>query len=273
MLRKTSLYTALTIAVMSTLLLMSYAVLQYIPQGGVGEALLIRAPRLTTDVWGVFNPHTGELRYGSKVEEIHPIASITKLMTAYAVMKTGTEETMTTIMRSDIMTEGRAGKLTYGTETSLRELLFPLLIESSNDSGAIIERVLGISFKETVATLLYEQDLLSTTIVDPTGLSVENVSTVRDLAHLYVYLDVQYPYITDITQLRMYLNGKTGLLNNNPVRVLEEYTGGKHGFTPEAGRTFVGTVTLPDERGEIGIVLLGSKNLLADVKQIIESFN
>jgi len=258
---------------MSTLLLMSYAVLQYLPKQGAGEALLIRAPQLTTQVWGVFNPQTGELRYGSKVEEIHPIASITKLLTAYVVMKTGNENTRTTIQWSDIITEGRAGKLTYGTETSLRELLFPLLIESSNDAGAIIQRTLSVTFDETIISFLEEQELSNTSIVDPTGLNSDNTSTVRDLARMFVYIDSQYPFITDITQLRMYLNGTTGLLNNNPVRSLDAFTGGKHGFTPEAGRTFVGTIDLGEGQGDIGIVLLGSNNLLADVQEIIESFN
>jgi serine-type D-Ala-D-Ala carboxypeptidase (penicillin-binding protein 5/6) len=271
MLRKTSLYTALTVAVMSTLLLMSYVILQYVPQSG-NEALLIRAPRLTTDVWGVFDPATGALRYGSKVDEVHEIASITKLFTAYAVMATGSDGVTTTITWSDVNTEGRAGKLAYGEVYSLRELLFPLLIESSNDAGAAIERALGQKFGESVTAFIKEKELTSTTIRESTGLSPQNVSAVRDLARMYVRLRQDHPFITDVTQLRMYLNGRTGLINNDPLRSLTSFTGGKYGYTPSAGRTFVGTVALPDRKGELGIVILGSTELLKDVTELIDSF-
>lgn len=253
---------------------MSYALLQYAPYfNGHGEALLVRVPNLTTDVWGVFNPETGEIRYGSRIDEVHPIASITKLFTAYAVMKTESEGVTTTITWADLNTEGQAGKLTYGKIVSLRDLLFPLLIESSNDAGSAIARVLDTKLVDTTRSVISDHALTHTTINDPTGLGAANTSTINDLAHFYTYLRTTYPQVIDITQLRMYISPETGLVNNNPIRSLNNFTGGKHGFTVEAGRTFVGTLKLPKGKGEIGIVLLRSSDLLGDVTKILDSFN
>ncbi len=253
---------------MTTFLLMSFAVLQYIPFDQGQEALLIRAPELTTSTWGVFDPFTGSVRYGSDVDTVTPIASITKLFTAYAVLESGKGPSTTRILWSDVNAEGRAGKLVYNETYTLDELLFPLLIESSNDAGTALARVLGEQYSEVIATLSQSESLTATHIADGTGLSKDNTSTIRDLARFYAHVSERYPRITDITQLRMYLGQHGGLLNNDPLRTFPEFRGGKHGYTPEAGKTFVGTFSLSSGR-QVGIVLLGSTDLEKDTRAIL----
>lgn len=260
---KISLYGALATAVMTTLLLLSYALFQYVPDGIWNRALLLRTPELTTDVWAVFDPLTGEVRYGNSIAEAHPIASITKLFTAYAVLDSEAEGETGTVGWGDLNTNGEAGKLTYGETLTLHALLFPLLIESSNDAGAVIARVLGKRYGEHIEALIATLSLSATTMGDTTGLSSTNVSSPQDLARFYTHLRKTYPHITDITRLRMYITKERGLINNNPLRELEGYRGGKYGYTPEAGRTFVGTILLPSGK-EVGIVLLGSTDIMAD---------
>jgi D-alanyl-D-alanine carboxypeptidase len=265
---RTSLYTALSVAVMTALLLLSYVLLQYLPERG-RQALLIQSPELSTTVWAIFDPETGTLRYGSKVDESYGIASITKLLTAYSVLNLKKEETTTTITHADLSTEGTAGKLAYGKTYTLRELLFPLLIESSNDAGVAIARSLGSQYKEEVNRFLTKHNLTHTVVVEPTGLDDRNVSTVRELAQLFVQLKNEYPYITDITQLRMYITQDAGLINNDPLRAFSSFKGGKQGYTPYADHTFVGTF---DHNGkEVGIVLLQSSDLVGDVEKILRN--
>ncbi len=271
--KRTSLYTALTIAVMSSVLLMSYAVLQYVPWTNSQEALLVRAPMLTTDTWAVFDTQSGAIRYGNKVTNTAPIASVSKLFTAYAVYALGSEKSTTTIEWSDLNTEGETGKLAYGETYTLDELLFPLLMESSNDAGATVARSLGDRFASTVALVIQSEGLTETTIIEPTGLSPQNVSSPRDLAKFYTFVRRMYPHIIDITQLNMYKNHDAWLVNNIPVHELPSFSGGKHGFTPEAGKTFVGTFEIDGLSHEIGVVLLGSTDLRKDIEQILGSFN
>jgi serine-type D-Ala-D-Ala carboxypeptidase (penicillin-binding protein 5/6) len=271
--KRVSLYTALTVAVMSAFLLMSYAVLQYIPFQGGGEALLIRTPRLTTKTWAVFDVSTGLVRYGNQVDSARPIASLTKLFTAYMVMRTEDTETEVTITWEDLNTEGDFGKLKHGETLTFSELLFPLLIESSNDAGTAIARTFGPLYDDVVQGAVDGLGLKDTRIVDGTGLSKDDVSSPRDLAKFFSYIRHTYPHITDITQLRMYITKERGLVNNNPGRSFASFTGGKQGYIPESEKTFVGTFKLSKSKQEVGIVLLGSTDLRSDIGQILNSLN
>lgn len=224
---------------------------------------------LTTDTWGIFDPTSGEVLAGNNIDTPRPIASVTKLFTAYAVLRNEKEREPITITWSDLNAEGRAGKLVYGEQVTLQELLFPLLIESSNDAGEAIERSLGNDLFTSVRGLHDELSLNHTEITDATGLSSNDVSAVLDLARFFTYLKQTYPQVTDITQLKLYVGEESGLVNNNPARSFPNFTGGKHGYTEMAGRTFVGTFSGAAEGGEIGMVILGSTNLKSDIAEIL----
>lgn len=268
---RASIYTALTVAIMATFLLMSFSILQYIPYGVDQEALLIRAPKVSTKSWAVFDTKTGDVRYGNDVDTGRPIASVTKLFTAYMVMWSDVSGTKVTLTESDISTEGDFGKLKKGETLTLGSLMFPLLIESSNDAGAAIERAFGPLYGDALAGVVSSIGLDATHIVDGTGLSPEDISSPRDLAKFFALVRTSYPRITDITQLKMYITEKRGLINNNPARSFSNFIGGKQGYIPEAGKTFVGAFRLPDGKREVGIVLLGSTDLEADISQILKS--
>ena len=245
--------------------------ISYIPSGNSLSAVGSQKEllHLTADVWGLFDPQTGEILAGSNTDSQKPIASVTKLFTAYAAMQSSsTLNTEFRILWRDLNVEGEAGRLSYGELMTNRRLLFPLLIVSSNDAGAAIRRTLGPDFSESQTALIKNLGLESTVIVDGTGLSPDNRSTVRDLARFYAYLREAQPYIVDITQLNMYIAKNNGWINNNPARTLESYRGGKHGFITEAKTTFVGSFMVGEK--ETGVVLLGSSDLLADIRQLIE---
>lgn len=227
---------------------------------------------LTTETWGIFNPNTGDVITGNNIDGQRPIASLTKLFTAVAVMESDKRYEGFSIAFSDVSTEGRAGKLVYGEWMTPYELLFPLLIESSNDAGEAIRRKLGDAYTESIASTTSNLSLAGTHLNDASGLSPGDVSTVRDLSAFYTYLKKRHPHIIDITQLTMYVSSRTGYINNNPARSLKNFTGGKNGYTPEAQRTFVGTFVLEDSKTEVGIILLGSSDILKDIQTLL-SFN
>lgn len=229
----------------------------------------IPVPVLTTDTWGVFDPDTGMLIGGENTETSHAIASVVKLFTAAAVMDSSQKDERFEISAADVNTEGRAGKLTVGASVTPYELLFPLLIESSNDAAAAIARHMGSVFTQSIQNLPKKLALSRTVISESTGLSEKNVSTVADLAIFYAYLGNTYPHILDITELNTYLDTRTGYGNSNPARTLRNFTGGKQGYTDVAGRTFVGTFTLSDTNEEMGIVLLQSDHLLEDINALL----
>ncbi len=234
-------------------------------QGSVSD---IPLPVTTARAWALFNPVTGKVVSGIHTDEVYPIASVTKLFTAYAAAESGKMDESVTITWSDLNTYGRAGKLVYGEKTTVEQLLFPLLLESSNDAGSAIERVLGDSFDTDIARVRADLGLTHTEIVDGTGLSPKNVSSPEELARFYAHIRDVHPRIIDVTRLGMYVTDETGLINNDPAHTLDSFTGGKHGFTDEAGRTFVGTFALANG-SEVGVVLLGSDTLLPDIGDVL----
>ncbi len=217
--------------------------------------------------FAVFEVTTGALLVSAKAETPYPIASVTKLPAAAAVEAVVPLEATTTVVFADVAAEGRAGKLEVGQVYSYRQLLFPLLLESSNDAAAVFAR----SYRESVVTAMNEiataYGASSTRFVDTSGLSDQNVASARDVALLTTRLYAAHPYIFDVTTLSQYVTEETGWINNNPVAREAGYLGGKHGYTEAAGRTIVALFDEPFTAGrrQIGYVVLGSENLAADV--------
>lgn len=213
----------------------------------------------------VFDVATGQTLLSKQADLVVPIASITKLLTAAALLDSSSLEEKVVVQAIDLEAEGDAGKLKLGEKYSYRELLFPLLLESSNDAAAVFERVT----KGEVVQKMNELSLLAgaknTKLTDASGLSVGNISTVSDLALITSYLYKTQPHVFDITRLSQFVGPYTGWVNNNPI-LDKNYQGGKHGYTKVSAKT---VVALFDEKfgvesRVIGYVILGSDDLRSD---------
>ncbi len=222
---------------------------------------------LTTQVWGIFNPKSGDIIVGEHVQDVHPIASVVKLFTAYVVMESTHKHDPFTITYADVKTEGRSGSLSAGADTTPYKLLFPLLLESSNDAAVAIERSLMAEYRETISAHHKVLGISQTHIEDSSGLNSKTEANVAELAIFFTDLKKRYPHILDITQLQTYVTDEEDYVNNNPGRTFESFTGGKHGYTDEANHTFVGT--FKTKKGEIGIVLLESEDLERDIQSLV----
>lgn len=226
------------------------------------------SPTVSARAWGVYDTETGERLLAHESGAALPIASLTKLMTA-AVAYERVPAATTTLSWRAVATEGRAGRLEVGETLSVYELLFPLLIESSNDAAeALAEQAGRDSFIGGMNLAAARLGMLDTVYADPSGLSPENISTVDDLARLVGHLAAREPHLLDITRLSQYVGVAHTWVNVNPVAGVDTFRGGKHGYTEEADRTFVGLFEheFPGgERRTLTIVLLGSENLVADV--------
>lgn len=213
---------------------------------------------------------THETLFERERDTVRPIASVAKLFTAHIIHNSPKIDTTTTIFRSDLLTEGQSGSLMYGDVYTLRELLFPLLLVSSNDAATVLARAVGTETYTTALTdLKATVGLSNTTIEDASGLSDKNVSTARDLAAFIDYLSVHDRHILDITRLRSYVGKSQAWANNNPAREYAEFIGGKHGFTDAAGRTFAGQF---EKNGHVyTVILLGSNDLARDISLVVEA--
>lgn len=225
-------------------------------------------PEVTAKAWGVIDVINDEMLFSENATTTYPIASVTKLVTAATLREKFDDSTKTTISWADIATEGRAGSLVPGDDMTLHTLIFPLLLESSNDASEAIKNSLD---EDQLVLAMNDyasgRDLQNTFFADPSGLSPENISTVRNLASLATDIYFEEPHLIDITSLPEYYYESYGWHNNSPFIDETEYIGGKHGYTPEAGKTAVVFFEerYPEGRAVVAYIILGSSDLKADV--------
>lgn len=233
--------------------------------------LVVKSGPLTLDVsaYAIFDVETGEIISAYNDETVLPIASVTKLITAAATTELLPEEKEATISYSDIAEDGRSGRLSVGERYTTHELLFPLLLESSNDAAATLERIAEGALVEEMNELVVKAGAKDMVLSDASGLSSRNVASARDLATVSSYLYKTEPHIFDITRLSKRVGPYVGWTNNSPV-LEANYRGGKHGYTEAAKRTLVALYeeTFPAGKRTLGYVVLGSENLRSDMEKL-----
>lgn len=226
-------------------------------------------PEVSATSWIVFDAQSGEVLAAHGSEIPLPIASVTKLPAAATLYADHREELFatTTITWSDVYEEGRAGRLSAGDEYTPYTLLFPLLLESSNDAAVALVRVVATLVPDMNA-YAEQLSLTSTTFADASGLSESNISTAADLAVIARDIFETKRHVIDITALDSHLVAQNGWLNNSPFIGMNGYLGGKHGYTPTANHTAIAFFAEQFEADTrpVGYILLQSGNLPGDVE-------
>jgi len=188
--------------------------------------------------------------YAKNVEQVVPIASITKLMTALIVIENGLPlEERIVITKEDFDKVRRTpSRLAAGTSITRGDLLKLTLMASENRAAAALARAYPGGTPAFVAAMNHkalELGLSETRFVDGTGLSNENVSTARDLAWL-VEAAYRQPLIREYTTYRSHTievnNGrKMQFANSNQMVRHPHWEIGlsKTGYLDAAGRCLV----------------------------------
>lgn len=185
-----------------------------------------------------------------------PIASLTKLMTAYVALEH------------------------YSlSEPEIKNIIYPLLIASDNDSANNLAQksVEKEAFVDELMNLEAENlKMTNTFFINATGLDPVNpedplnYSTAQDLVNLAKRISQKQPIIWEISALREYEH----LLNTNEL--LDEFPnilGGKTGWTPEAKGCLLIVLEAPRGRGQIVNVILGSPDRFQDMRILIDWVN
>jgi D-alanyl-D-alanine carboxypeptidase len=228
----------------------------------------------------MFDVASGEILWEHHPDRELPIASLTKMMTAYLIATRHRPDEEVPISKEAVQTGGSMiGVLPEGEKVPLGGLLKGLLLVSGNDAAtALAEHDAGSvdRFVERMNDEAKALGLHCSHFTSPHGLVDEgNHSCPRDLAIL-ARADLSSARIakiaaTDHDRVRFPIKGGVlELYNNNPfIRAGDPtITGLKTGYTDAAGRCYVTTA----ERGgrEIGVVLLDSPNPLEQVPKLLE---
>ncbi len=207
-----------------------------------------------------------------------PIASLSKLMTALVVINNYDLQKEINITQAAISQEGDFGQLKINHVYTVEYLLYPLLMESSNDAayalandyeGMNLQKFLGL-MNDTAKSLGMST---STHFLNPSGLEPEedrmsaglNYSTADDLIKLTKEL-LKKPLIWQILSLSEYnvygpeLKSTNKLLTDETINWRNEILGGKTGYTAKAGGCMFLVLKAPDDKGYIVNVILGTAN-------------
>ena len=214
----------------------------------------------------VFDQATGEILYGKNSQSIHPIASITKLMTAMVVLDAQLDAEELIVVTDDEVDYLRntQSRLHLGAALTRDEMLRLALMASENRAAAALSRAYP-GGREAFIRAMNEKalslGLRGTRFADSTGLSSTNVSTAEDLAalvaHAHSYAKIreystQRQHETEVSGRKLAFRNTNGLVANPGWGIGLSKTG----FINEAGRCLVMQAQLAG-RGVI-IVLLDS---------------
>jgi len=233
-------------------------------------------PSVSALAYLVADVKTGEIILEKNKDMRLPIASVSKLMTATVaseIKREITRDEIVEISKLALDTEGKNGNFKVNEKITVNDMLYPLLLESSNDAAEALALHTGRSFfvnkmNEKAKVL----GLVNTSFEDPTGLSSQNKSTPNDLFKLTKHIYEQNSEIFKITTNRSFKNDSHVWFNNNQFARTEGYLGGKSGYASEARQTGAFVFSLPLsalEPRQIAITILRSTDRQKDIESIV----
>jgi D-alanyl-D-alanine carboxypeptidase len=206
-------------------------------------------------------------------DTVYPIASISKLMTAVVARELMDMQTVAIVSRDASRTYGAQGGLALGEKIRLRDLLFPLLMESSNDAAEVFSDQYGnAKFLEAMNKKASELGMVNTYYRDPSGLDPQNTSTPKDLFALVRYIHTKDPEIFDMTRVKQFSIKEHTWYNRNRLLTFSGFVGGKNGYIDQARQTTASLFEVPLAKGGIRtvvIVILRSDAKDTDVSKIL----
>jgi len=219
----------------------------------------------------VFDANSGNIIYEKNSTTSRPLASVTKLMTAYTISEILPATSTITIIDQDLATEGESG-LSTGETWTMKDLRDIMLVASSNDAAEAISRGGGEDFIDTMNAKSVERGWLSFSFKNPSGLDERDVEptaygNARDVAFLLKRILQEHADILEPTRdefiSRTPISGiglqRTFKNTNVSLGDFPTVLGSKTGYTLSAGGNLALVYSVGLNRPII-IVVLGSED-------------
>ena len=247
-----------------------------------GHALPLRSEHAI-----VISDETGQVVVEKNADTIVPIASLTKLLTAMAVLDSKPDmEEQISIESEDVdLLKHSRSHVPVGTTLPRKKILELALMSSDNRAAAALARTYPggePALIRAIANKVRTLGMLNTVIKEPTGLSPENTSTASDLAKMALAAS-KYPQIVAITtdkEDQINMNGRSRTFHNTNRLVGAsgwDVLLSKTGFTNEAGHCLI--MRIKQAGRQATLVLLnanGGSSRLGDalrIRQYLAKFN
>jgi D-alanyl-D-alanine carboxypeptidase (penicillin-binding protein 5/6) len=236
---------------------------------------------VTADSYVIVDVGSGSVIGARNPSAVHPVASLTKLLTALTVMQKGTleEEVLVGLNATKAGNSGSDMKLKVGEKIKLQDLLAGLLINSANDAAvALAEHVSGteIKFSEEMNKVAENYALSRTHVVNSTGFdNREQFSSAYDMGILLlqawrdpvlgVYLRSSALTVSSVDGIIKHKLKTTNRLLGERTDILA----GKTGFTDGAGQSLA--IVAENETGHpVIVVLLGSQDRFGEADKLLD---
>jgi len=238
----------------------------------------VEEPTLTAQSVYVLETDSNKILLQKDPQVVRPVASLSKLVTALVVMDRANLKDEVTVTKNAVDTEGETGGLVAGETLTIESLLWAMLMESSNDAAvALAESALGGNgqFINFMNQKVDDIGLLNTHFSDPSGLSIENISSAKDVARI-MREAIKYPLLNYIMQTQ-----ETDIASSdrkfthhlaNTNKLLAKYPeiiAGKTGYIDEAGNCMTVATKSPNGRGTILSVILASQDKLGEMDKLL----
>ena len=225
----------------------------------------------------VMDSNTGEIMEGKDYHLVRSVASISKIMTAIVAIENSRLDTYVEVKDNILKAYGSSIYLKIGEVVIMEDLLYGLMLRSGNDAAVTIANGVSGSEEEFVKLMnekANEIGMKNSVFHNPSGLDVDdegNLSTSYDMALLMKYA-LSNETFKKITSTKEYRSKNHGVwLNKNKLmRLYENTSGGKTGFTTKARRTLVTSAKKEDT--EFIVVTLDCGGDFAMHKAIYERY-
>ena len=213
-----------------------------------GTALAGTEPEVKALGAVLMEAESGRVLWEKNAEAPLPNASTTKIMTCLIALESGMlDDTVTVSPNAASKPETRMG-LSAGEKIKLRDLLYPMMLESANDAAvAVAEHIAGSEeeFCDMMDERALEIGAMDTDFETANGLDRDgHHSTAMDMARITAYAleNEDFREIISAPSATVKSDRRTYTVANKD-RLLKEYDGAigvKTGFTGLAGQCFVG---------------------------------
>jgi len=235
---------------------------------------------VTADSYVIVDVGSGSVIAARNPSAVHPVASLTKLLTALTIMQTADLDDVV-IVGPNATKAGNSGsdmKLRIGEEIKLQDLLAGLLINSANDAAVALAEHVSVTemkFSEEMNKVAKNYALSRTHVVNATGFDNRaQFSSSYDIGLLLLHAwrdPVLGVYLRSSALTVSSVDGTIKHKLKTTNRLLGERTdilAGKTGFTDGAGQSLA--VVAENETGHpVIVVLLGSKDRFGEVDKLL----
>jgi len=195
----------------------------------------------------VLDKTSGQVIFEKNVDQVRPLASMTKLMTVLVFMDYAPSFDKKIKMIKDDFVGGATLWVKIGDDVSVKDLLYATLVGSNNNAAMALMRSTGLvkaEFIEKMNEKAKTMGLKNTKFVEPTGLSEKNVSTAKEMAVIAqeAFKNDKINAASTTQWYKVKTASGTYWVKNTSLKLFERdinIVGSKTGWTDEAGYNLV----------------------------------